>query len=124
MKPNSISDRKISYIRLVLVTYLPILISQGSISIMNRRKIVMIPGDGIGPNITRAVKRVIEHSGADIEWVERSAGLGALEEGEDVLPERTLDAIKEHKVALKGPCIVTTCQAPGKRSTFRVRISH
>ena len=71
---------------------------------MGKRKIVLIPGDGIGPNITVAVKKVIEASGAEIEWVERSAGLGALEEGDDVLPERTIDAIKEHKVALKGPC--------------------
>ncbi len=71
---------------------------------MEKRKIVLIPGDGIGPNITAAVKKVIVASGAKIEWVERNAGLGALEEDEDVLPEKTIDAIKEHKVALKGPC--------------------
>ncbi len=71
---------------------------------MEKRKIVLIPGDGIGPNITTAVKKVIKASGAEIEWIERKAGLGALEEDEDVLPEKTLDAIKEHKVALKGPC--------------------
>ena len=71
---------------------------------MEKRKIVLIPGDGIGPNITTAVKKVIEASGAGIEWVERNAGLKALEEDDEVLPERTLDAIREHKVALKGPC--------------------
>jgi len=65
---------------------------------------VLIPGDGIGPNITAAVKKVVGASGAEIDWVERSAGLSALREGEDVLPEKTIDAIKEHKVALKGPC--------------------
>jgi isocitrate dehydrogenase (NAD+) len=80
------------------------MITLGSISCMSKRKIVLIPGDGIGPNITEAVKKVLEASGAEIEWVERSAGLGALDEGEDVLPQRTLDAIKEYKVALKGPC--------------------
>lgn len=71
---------------------------------MSKRKIVLIPGDGIGPNITAAVKKVVGASGAEIDWVERSAGLSALREGEDVLPEKTIDAIKEHKVALKGPC--------------------
>lgn len=71
---------------------------------MEKRKIVLISGDGIGPNITLAVQKVIEASGAGIEWVERSAGLKALEEDNEVLPEKTLEAIREHKVALKGPC--------------------
>lgn len=71
---------------------------------MEKRKIVLIPGDGIGPNITKAVTKVIEASGAEIEWIERMAGLGALEKDDDVLPEKTIDAIKEYKVALKGPC--------------------
>jgi isocitrate dehydrogenase (NAD+) len=71
---------------------------------MSKRKVVLILGDGIGPNITRAVIKVIGASGADINWVEHQAGLAALEQGEDVLPQKTLDAVKEHKVALKGPC--------------------
>ena len=71
---------------------------------MSKRKIVLITGDGIGPNITTAVKKVVQASGAEIDWVERKAGLAALEEGDDVLPESTIEAIKEHKVALKGPC--------------------
>ena len=71
---------------------------------MGKRNIVIVPGDGIGPEIMEAVKRVIEASGADIEWVEHLAGLAALEKGLDVLPEETIEAIKEHKVALKGPC--------------------
>jgi isocitrate dehydrogenase (NAD+) len=71
---------------------------------MSKRKVVLIPGDGIGPNISIAVKKIVEASGAEIDWVERQAGLAALEEGPDVLPESTLEAIKEHKVALKGPC--------------------
>jgi len=66
--------------------------------------VVLIPGDGIGPNITAAVKKVVAASGAEIDWVERKAGLAALEEGPDVLPVSTIEAIKEHKVALKGPC--------------------
>lgn len=71
---------------------------------MSKRNVVTIPGDGIGPDIMEAVKKVIEASGADIEWVEHLAGLAALEKGLDVLPDETIEAIKEHKVALKGPC--------------------
>ena len=71
---------------------------------MSFRKVVLIPGDGIGPEITEATKNVIAASGADIEWVVRSAGMSALEKYNDVLPNNTLDAIREHKIALKGPC--------------------
>ena len=71
---------------------------------MSKRKVVLIPGDGIGPNISIAVKKVVTASGAEIDWIERKAGLSALEEGLDVLPDSTIEAIKEHKVALKGPC--------------------
>ncbi len=71
---------------------------------MSKRKAVLIAGDGIGPNITAAVKKVVAASGAEIEWVERKAGLAALEDGPDVLPDSTIEAIREHRVALKGPC--------------------
>lgn len=65
---------------------------------------VIIPGDGIGPEVTRAVRRVLEAAGAEVEWVECQAGLAALAEANPVLPEETLKAIREHGVALKGPC--------------------
>ena len=66
---------------------------------------VMIPGDGIGPEVTDAAKRILEAAGAPIRWVEHHAGLAALEQGEkDVLPDATVSAIIEHGVALKGPC--------------------
>ena len=68
------------------------------------RKAVLIPGDGIGPEITSAVLRVLEAAGVELEWVRCSAGLAALETGTDVLPEETLEAIAHHRVALKGPC--------------------
>lgn len=71
---------------------------------MKKRNIVVIPGDGIGPNITEAVKKVLEASGAEIEWIEHQAGLAALEKGSEVLPQETVEAIREHRVALKGPC--------------------
>ncbi len=71
---------------------------------MKPREIVTIPGDGIGPEITEAVRRVLAAAGAEIEWIERHAGVAALAAGDDVLPEETLEAIQRHRVALKGPC--------------------
>ena len=66
---------------------------------------VLIPGDGIGPEVTAAVIRILAAAEAPIEWTEHQAGLAALESGqEDVLPKETLDAIRLTKVALKGPC--------------------
>lgn len=75
---------------------------------------VLIPGDGIGPEITAATLRVLEAAGAEINWVERQAGIAAMEACGEVLPEATLDAIREHGVALKGPC--TTPVGEGFRS--------
>ena len=74
---------------------------------MAKHTIVLIPGDGIGPEVTNATKRVIDAAGLSVEWVELPAGAAAIEQGFDsVLPERTIAAIRAHKVALKGP--VTT----------------
>jgi len=82
---------------------------------MAKHTIVMIPGDGIGPEVTSATKRVVEAAGLSVEWVELPAGANALEQGHDnVLPQRTLAAIKAHKIALKGP--VTTPVGKGFRS--------
>ena len=71
---------------------------------MHRHSTVLIPGDGIGPEVTVAVQRILEAADAPVDWVEHYAGLAALERGGDVLPEETVDAIREHGVALKGPC--------------------
>ena len=71
---------------------------------MKTHSAVLIPGDGIGPEITAAVRRILEAAGAPIEWVERKAGVAALENGPDVLPESTMEGIEHHGVALKGPC--------------------
>ena len=67
-------------------------------------KIVLIPGDGIGPEITAAVQHILAAAGAQIDWVPCKAGLAALEDCGEVLPEATIDAVQQHKVALKGPC--------------------
>ncbi len=82
---------------------------------MAKHTIVLIPGDGIGPEVTAATKRVVEAAGLSVEWVELPAGVAAIEQGYDnVMPQRTLAAIQAHKVALKGP--VTTPVGKGFRS--------
>lgn len=70
----------------------------------DRHQAVLIPGDGIGPEVTVAVRRVLDAVQAPIARIERFAGIAALEKTGEVLPEETLAAIKQHRVALKGPC--------------------
>ena len=66
---------------------------------------VLIPGDGIGPEVAQAARKVVDASQASIEWVECPAGASAIEQGHDaVLPDSTVDSIREHGLALKGPC--------------------
>ena len=77
--------------------------------------VVLIPGDGIGPEVSAAVRRVLQAAQAPIDFVEHHAGEAALAHGHhDLLPEATLNAIREHRVALKGPC--TTPIGSGFRS--------
>lgn len=79
-----------------------------------RRTVCLIPGDGIGPEITNAVRLVLAKADAPIDWLELPAGAAVAESHGDVLPELTLDAIREHRVALKGP--LTTPVGKGFRS--------
>ncbi|MCP3978013.1 MAG: NAD-dependent isocitrate dehydrogenase [bacterium] len=67
------------------------------------RTVCLIPGDGIGPEVTRATRQVVDAAGAELDWLELPAGAGAAEEHGDVLPQQTLEAIEEHRLALKGP---------------------
>lgn len=76
--------------------------------------VTLIPGDGIGPSITEAVVRILDAAGADITWERREAGLAAIEATNTPLPVDTLESIREHKVALKGP--LTTPVGVGFRS--------
>ncbi len=70
-----------------------------------RHSVVLIPGDGIGPEVAAAAKHVLDEAGADIEWIERRAGLAAVERGaSETLPAETVEAVQTHRVALKGPC--------------------
>jgi len=68
--------------------------------------ITLIPGDGIGPEVTAAVVRILAASGVSIEWDAHDAGVLAVERSGDPLPQSLIDSIRAHKVALKGP--VTT----------------
>lgn len=77
-------------------------------------KITMIPGDGIGPDISTAAKKVLEATGVPIEWEEQIAGEGAIEQFGTPLPEQVLESIRRNKVALKGP--LTTPVGTGFRS--------
>jgi isocitrate dehydrogenase (NAD+) len=77
-------------------------------------RITLIPGDGIGPSITEATVRILEATGAPLEWDRQEAGMIALERLKSPLPDATLDSIRETKVALKGP--LTTPVGSGFRS--------
>jgi isocitrate dehydrogenase (NAD+) len=68
--------------------------------------ITLIPGDGIGPEVTAAVTRVIAEAGVDVHWEPYEAGVLAVAKHEAPLPQALLDSITRNKVALKGP--VTT----------------
>ena len=76
--------------------------------------VTLIPGDGIGPEITGAVVRILEKAGADLRWDEQIAGETALKQVGDPLPKATLDSIRKTCIALKGP--LTTPSGTGFRS--------
>ncbi|HYW34617.1 MAG TPA: isocitrate/isopropylmalate dehydrogenase family protein [Balneolaceae bacterium] len=76
--------------------------------------IVLIPGDGIGPEITRSVRKILKEAGADINWIECIAGEEANDEVGTPLPDETLEALQEYPVSLKGP--LTTPVGAGFRS--------
>ncbi|HEY3318416.1 MAG TPA: isocitrate/isopropylmalate dehydrogenase family protein [Coriobacteriia bacterium] len=81
---------------------------------MAKHTITLIPGDGIGPEITAAMRRVVEAAGVDVEWRVVDAGEGVMQEYGTPLPEHVLDAIRETRVAIKGP--ITTPVGTGFRS--------
>jgi isocitrate dehydrogenase (NAD+) len=76
--------------------------------------VTLIPGDGIGPAITRATVRILEAAGADVQWDERLAGVAAVETHHTPIPEETLESIRRTGVSLKGP--LTTPVGTGFRS--------
>ncbi|WP_323916775.1 isocitrate dehydrogenase [Aeromonas veronii] len=70
---------------------------------MSKRKITVIPGDGIGPSIIESAIQILTHAGCDFEYEYADAGLVALEKHSELLPQATLDLIEKNKVSLKGP---------------------
>jgi isocitrate dehydrogenase (NAD+) len=72
---------------------------------MGGYRLTLIPGDGIGPEVTEAAQRVVAATGVDVDWDVQEAGLRALERGaDDPLPPSVLDALRRNRVGLKGPC--------------------
>lgn len=76
--------------------------------------ITFIPGDGTGPEISEATKKVLEATGVSFQWDIQEAGLDVFEKEGTPLPARVIDSIKKNKVAIKGP--VTTPVGTGFRS--------
>ena len=81
---------------------------------MSKTTITLIPGDGIGPEVSNATVRVLDAAGAELEWESHIAGKEAVEKYGNPLPPEVLDSIKRNRVALKGP--VTTQVGGGFKS--------
>ncbi len=78
-------------------------------------RVTLIPGDGTGPELVDAARRVLEATGVEFDWDVRPAGESVMHEhGGNPLPEETLDSIRRNRVALKGP--ITTPVGGGFRS--------
>jgi len=77
-------------------------------------RVTLIPGDGTGPELTEATRRVLEATGVGFDWDVREAGVDVMEQAGTPLPEETLDSVRQNGVALKGP--ITTPIGTGFRS--------
>src|SRR5687768_7220051 len=76
--------------------------------------VTLIPGEGIGPEVSSATRRIIDASGVSIEWRIAEAGGGVIEKYGTPLPKETLDSIRQTKIALKGPVGTPSGDAGGK----------
>ncbi len=76
--------------------------------------ISLLPGDGIGPEITKAAVAVLEATGLSFQWDEQLAGVTAIAVSGSPLPDATVESIRRHRIALKGP--LTTPVGTGFRS--------
>ncbi len=81
---------------------------------MAKHTVTLIPGDGIGPEITTAMRRVVDATGVDIEWEIADAGEHVMAEFGTPLPDHVIESVRKNKVAIKGP--VTTPVGTGFRS--------
>ena len=76
--------------------------------------VTLIPGDGIGPEITAATRKVLQATGVKFDWDEQVAGMAAVDRSGDPLPDATVESIRRNHLALKGP--LTTPVGGGYRS--------
>lgn len=76
--------------------------------------VTLIPGDGIGPEVSEATRRVLESTGVEFNWDVQEAGEAVLEREGELVPARVLESIKRNKVGIKGP--LTTPVGTGFRS--------
>ncbi len=81
---------------------------------MSKRKVTLIPGDGIGPEVSLATQRCIDATGVQIDWETVHAGADVMEKAGTPLPENVLESVRKNKVAIKGP--ITTPVGSGFRS--------
>lgn len=81
---------------------------------MARHTVTVIPGDGIGYEVSEAARRVIDATGVDIEWDVQNAGLDVVEQYGQPMPDHVLESIRKNKIAIKGP--LTTPVGKGIRS--------
>src|SRR5207253_10416439 len=81
---------------------------------MAAHSVTLIPGDGVGPEVSEATRRVLEATGVEFDWDIQPAGLGVAEEYGSPMPDRVLESMRRNKVAIKGP--LTTPIGKGSRS--------
>ena len=81
---------------------------------MAKTTVTLIRGDGIGPEIAEATLHILATAGAELAWEEQVAGMTAVEQVRDPLPQKTIESIERNKVALKGP--LATPKGEGYRS--------
>ena len=76
--------------------------------------VTFVPGDGVGPELSEATRRVLEGTGVEFEWDVQEAGADVMDKYGTPLPEHVLESIRRTKVAIKGP--ITTPVGTGFRS--------
>jgi len=77
-------------------------------------RVTFIPGDGVGPELSEATRRVLEGTAVQFEWDVQEAGADVIDKYGTPLPDQVLDSIRANKVAIKGP--LTTPIGTGFRS--------
>ncbi len=83
-------------------------------SVLAAHRVTLIPGDGVGPEVSEATRRVLDATGVEFDWDVQDAGLGVMEKYGTPMPDHVLESIRRNKVAIKGP--LTTPIGKGIRS--------